>query len=257
MSETSATSPFSPVSHRDIRSASKPFKRDKERNQKWSGGERPLPGVRITWTNNFEKDNSDSVSLGETLPEWLVTGGNNDTHREKVRPEKYYHVPKRAFGNQTPKPAIRAHDYSGASIGRVYRKVDALIDAREHTDAEISKSLFDLLPSHANNTDAAIRTANRSVDDGILYSFDNKGKSPGAKGREVGLEGLVEQAEAKFLAEQIDRIVKGEYEVLDGQGETTVISKKGKKGSPKQRAVKTESSVVASKLDEDDGFELI
>jgi hypothetical protein len=97
----------------------------------------------------------------------------------------------------------------------------------------------------------------RASDDGIFYSFDNKGKSPEQNGRPVDLGGLVEQAEKKFLAEQTEKIVKGEYEVIDGQGEITVLGKKGKKGSPKQRAVMTETSIVATKLDDDDDFELV
>lgn len=80
------------------------------------------------------------------------------------------------------------------------------------------------------------------------------------KGRAVDLSGLVDLAEKKWVAEQTDRIVKGEYEVLDADGETTVLpSAKGKKrGSPKQKAVKNTPAVGQGvDIDEDDGFELI
>jgi len=86
-----------------------------------------------------------------------------------------------------------------------------------------------------------------------LYSFDNKGKSPGVKGREVDLGGLVELAEKKWAAEQTDRILKGEYEVIDSSGESVVVGKKGKK-SPKSRAKEME---IKNAGDDDEGFELI
>ena len=139
------------------------------------------------------------------------------------------------------------------------RKVDALADADDHTTSPLSKSLLELLPQHANNTNTAIQTAIHEKDEGVLYSYDSKISSPTEKGRAVGLDSLVEQAEKKWIAEQTDRIVKGEYEVLDAEGETTVIAgKKGKKGSPKQRAIKTMPAVVKDiSVEEDDGFELV
>jgi hypothetical protein len=121
----------------------------------------------------------------------------------------------------------------------------------------LSKSLLELLPQHANNTQSPIQTmirTNSASDAEILYSFDNKGPSPGDKGRAVDLGGLVELAEQKWASEQTDRIVKGEYEVLDNEGEKTVIHKGKKRGSPKQRSTPV---VVKSVVDEDDGFELI
>jgi hypothetical protein len=126
----------------------------------------------------------------------------------------------------------------------------------------LSKSLLELLPTHVNNTNSAIQTAIRAsaADSDILYSFDNKGPSPGSKGRSVDLGGLVELAEKKWDSKQTERMVKVEYEVLDEQGETTVLSKgKGKKGSPKTKAVKNMASAVTNVngVEEDDGFMLI
>lgn len=86
------------------------------------------------------------------------------------------------------------------------------------------------------------------MDADILYSFDNKGPSPTAKATKVELGSLIEQAEQKWIAEQTEKIVRGEYEVLDAQGEKTILGKK--RASPKQKSVK----VVE---DEDDGFELV
>jgi hypothetical protein len=127
----------------------------------------------------------------------------------------------------------------------------------------LSKSLLELLPTHVNNTNSAIQTAIRAssaADSDILYSFDNKGPSPGSKGRSVDLGGLVELAEKKWDSKQTERMVKVEYEVLDEQGETTVLSKvKGKKGSPKTKAVKNMASAMTNVdgVEEDDGFMLI
>ena len=92
----------------------------------------------------------------------------------------------------------------------------------------------------------------------MLYSFDSASPS-----RAVGLDSLVEQAEARWVEEQTVRIVRGEYEVLDAEGETTVLAgagaKKGKRGSPRQRAAAGNvASVVADGgVVEDEGFELV
>lgn len=92
----------------------------------------------------------------------------------------------------------------------------------------------------------------------ILYSFDDKGPSPGEKGRQVDLGGLVEKAEQKWVAQQTDRIVRGEYEVLDKEGETMTVSKSKFKKSPKQKVIKSQPSTVKGlEGEEDDGFELI
>lgn len=66
----------------------------------------------------------------------------------------------------------------------------------------------------------------------------------------MALGKLVEKAERKWASEQTEKIVKGEYEVLDCEGEVTVL---GKKRSPRQRAAKVKSEDV----EEDEGFELI
>jgi len=238
MAATSTKSPTSPVQHRDIRSASLPFKRDKEHAQKWSNGQRPLAGVRAT--SIVELDDTDL-----RLP----------LAKEKVRPMKQWsqtsHEPK-SHANKTPKPN------GNYTQSRTAHKVSAVVESNDHTTSPLSKSLLELLPQHANNTKSAIqtliRTSSSASEAEILYSFDNKGPSPGNKGRKVELGGLVELAEKKWVSEQTERIVKGEYEVLDNEGKKTVISKGKKKGSPKQRATPV---VVKSVVEEDDGFELI
>lgn len=86
-----------------------------------------------------------------------------------------------------------------------------------------------------------------------MYSFDNV-KGPG---RKVELEGLVEKAEKKWREQGTEAIVKGEYEVLDGEGESVVINNKAKgKRSPKQKS-QTVAAVKSAEGDDDDGFELI
>lgn len=234
----SSTSPVSPVQQRDIRSAAKPFKRDRDADSKWANGTRPLGGVKIHYSG---------------IP--VQEEHNDPTLLEKVRPVKQWVNPK-SHGNKT-KPVGAIFDSSTAS-NRMVRKIDAVIESNDHTDSPLSKSLLELLPQHANNTETAISTAIREKDEGILYSFDSKIESPNAKGRAVGLDSLVEQAERKWMAEQTDKIVKGEYEVLDTEGEKVSVGKKGKKGSPKQRAVKTMPSAVKDvTVEDDEGFEFI
>ena len=157
----------------------------------------------------------------------------------------------KSHANKTPKP--NGH-YDGRA--RLAHKASAVIDANDHTSSSLSRSLLELLPQHSNNTESAIQVALResavAADADILYSYDNKGPSPGDKGRKVDLGGLVDLAEQKWLNKKTEEIVKGEYEVLDDTGETVLLRGKGKK-SPKQKAAK-----VAPKagLDDED-FELI
>ncbi|KAF4627655.1 hypothetical protein G7Y89_g10499 [Cudoniella acicularis] len=261
MSAPSAVAPTSPLQHRDIRSASLPFKRDKDHGEKWSNGIRPSGGV--------------SYRLGPVGDDELV--GGSASQKARVRPQKQWsqmfvfphhsvesqliirsnrtsdHKP---HTNKAPKQYGGTGDYcTGKIIHRLERKVDAIVDANDHTSSPLSKSLLELLPQHVNNTKSPIHTAIQEASDvGVLYSFDSKGRSPTDKVSSVALGGLVEQAEVKWLSEQTDKIVKGEYEVLDNEGETTILSTKSKKkGSPKQRAAKNEIKAI----EEDDGFELI
>lgn len=239
---------------RDIRSPSLPYKRDKDHSEKWSYGARPLHGIRV---------NYNTTSMEEEL-----TGGT-ETSREKVRPQRSWYGQPPTFGgtanvrrtsehkshaNKTSKPSGVTTSNSGRAGGRVSSKNDAIVDANEAAISQLSKSLLELLPQHANNTSSSIQTAirERQWSDGeILYSFDNKGPSPDTKGREVGLGGLIDLAEKKWDSKITDKIVKSDYEVLDNSGETTTLSKKNKK-SPKQKAKST-----AALPEEDDGFELI
>jgi len=245
MSATSIAS--ASAEHRDIRSASLSFKRDKDHSQKWSNGQRPAAGVRINFNRDLVNNTDELV-------------GGSERQREKVRPMKQWSQmtsdSHKSHANKVPKP------YGTYDQARLAHKADALVDAHDHTTSPLSKSLLELLPQHVNNAHSPIQTAIRSsaADAEVLYSFDNKGPSPGAAGRKVDLGGLVELAEQKWVAEQTDRIVKGEYEVLNNEGETTILAGKKKRGSPKQRAsaVKSESSTIKNMaLDDDEGFELI
>lgn len=135
--------------------------------------------------------------------------------------------------------------------------MDAHFDSQEQST--LSNSLLDLLPINnpsppSQHSPIILATQNftASVDDPILYNFDNKGPSPGVRGTNVELEGLVELAEKKWAAEQTEKIVRGEYEVLDLNGEE--IKRKGKK-SPKQRAARSE--IIVKENEDDDGFELV
>jgi hypothetical protein len=256
----SSTSPVSPVQQRDIRSASKPFKRDRDADSKWANGTRPLGGVKVRYNPNSipgQEEPIDPTQLEKVRPVKPLVYvpfpfSFPQVQEEKLIRENRSLYPK-THGNKT-KPVSHAYD-SNIATNRMVRKIDAVVESNDHTSSPLSKSLLELLPQHANNTNTAIQTTICEKDEGILYSFDSKSSPTGA----VGLDALVEKAEKKWIAEQTDRIVKGEYEVLDAEGEKTVISgKKGKKSSPKQRAVKTMPAVVKDVgVEEDDGFELI
>ena len=248
MSATSASNPGSPIQHKDIRSASLPFKRDKEHSAKWSNGQRPLAGVRAIPVDLDETDVQFPLKVEKVRPmksysQMYVSPSlpptpiliQSSSHEHKSHANK---TPKQ-YGNYSPRTAA---------------KVSAIVESNDHTASPLSKSLLELLPQHVNNTSPSISTLlrNTSLDGDVLYSFDNKGPSPTEKGRKVDLGGLVELAEKKWVAEQTDRIVRGEYEVLDNDGEVAAVGKSKKRNSPKQR-------LQAGKVEfvDDDGFELI
>jgi len=238
MSSTSIRNPVEPVERKDIRSASLPFKHDKDRREKWSNGVRLGPGVYI----NFDDE---------------ILRASNEGQKIKVRPHKQWSritSEYKSHANKTPKPS---GNYDGRS--RLAHKASAVVDANDHTSSILSKSLLELLPQHSNNTESAIQVALResaaAADGDILYSFDNRGPSPGDKGRSVDLGGLVDLAEQKWINKKTEDMVKGEYEVLDNSGETVLLKGKGKK-SPKQKATKVEPVVHKAGL-EDDDYELL
>jgi hypothetical protein len=261
MSSISLASPASPALHRDIRAASLPFKRDKDHDSKWSQGTRPSGGVTV-------------IGVKYPIPSETVAVGESPSQREKVRPGKQLsqmQVPSISFqiatsdnsprrsdykphANKTPKPTAHAAWAYGPASNRLSRKLDAQMEANS-TFSDISSSLLELIPHHALNSSSSIQTAIRaSADEGILYSFETSGASPTKKGRALGLGGLVEKAEEKFLDEQTERMVKEDYEVLDVEGESVILkTEKKRKASPKQKAAKIETKIV----EEDDGFELI
>ena len=75
MSATSSlTLPTSPLQHKDIRSASRPFKRDKDHGEKWSNGQRPSGGVTI----KYGPGDMDNLQ------------GGSESQRAKVRPMKQW-----------------------------------------------------------------------------------------------------------------------------------------------------------------------
>lgn len=245
MSSASLTSPPSPAMHRDIRGESQPFKRSKDHSSKWIEGRRPLAGVRYVPPN---------PSASGYTAKWTEDTQSVDV---KMRPRKqwsqinpYY----KTHANKTPRESMTTKTWeNGMAANRVSRKLEAQIEAKSNSD--ISRSLLELVPHHVPNASTGIQTAVfASGDEGVLYPFEYIEASPSKKGRAVGFGGLIEKAEEKFLDKQTEQMVKEDYEVLDTEGESIVLkADKKRKGSPKQKAAKTEMKLV----EEDDGFELI
>jgi len=248
MSTTSISSPTAPLETRDIRSSSLDHKRAKDHTNKWSNGSRPLHGIRVNYMS--------SIPAGDNSPfEGQLVGGD-EVSRQKVRPVKQWPSEPKSHANKAPRSGGVDTWAHGKASARLSHKCDAIVDAKEHSGEKLSRSLLELMPQHSNNVDSAIQTALCDSADGeILYSFDNKGPSPSNKGRAVDLGGLLDLAEKKWVAEQTDKIVKGEYEVLDLEGEPTVI--KGKKGRSPKHSPKQKAQVVAKVVVEDEDYELV
>lgn len=213
--------------HADLRSTSRSYKRDKNHTTKWSLGARPDvngPVLDSAWN----PDASSTVNM-KTVP--LKWGG------------KHFGPPKSHPNVSTKARGISHYNVPSANI-RVSRKQDALRELTSPDSKSLSRSLADLLPSTA--TSIPIRKHD-APDADILYSFDKKA-SPSDK---VGLGGLIEKAEQRFKEKETVKLVRNEYEVLDGEGEKEVLRKGG-------RLERERGAVVAvGTLDDEDDYELI
>ncbi|KAA8576206.1 hypothetical protein EYC84_006359 [Monilinia fructicola] len=124
--------------------------------------------------------------------------------------------------------------------------LDAYIEAADHASHPLSQSLLDLLPTHSNNTSPSIATAIMNAgDEGVLYSFDRR-DTPDNR---VDLGGLVDLAEQKWANEQTEKIIRGEYEVLDAEGETILQRQRGRK-SPRSKALSRTRAETKTKAEE-------
>ncbi|KAF7949578.1 uncharacterized protein EAE97_003087 [Botrytis byssoidea] len=248
MSAIASNTPSSPIQHRDIRSEAQAFKRDKDHSQKWVMGVRPLAGANKTFIDLTDGP-SDASAKG----------------KEKVRPQKLWSQvgsSDRHYRNSSNAPSkpsgSPSYNHGLTSSSRIARKIDAHVEAADKTSHPLSRSLLDLLPTHYNNTSPSVSTAIMNTgDEGVLYSFDRTG----TPSNRVDLGGLVDLAEQRWVNEQTEKIVRGEYEVLDAEGETVLQRQRGRK-SPRSKALsrtRGDSKAKSHKSEplEDDGFELI
>jgi hypothetical protein len=227
---------MSELDNRDLRSASHAFKRFKNISAKYNHGTRPLVGdLSITSPDNEEHVDTPRERYKKTRPAVLVryvfrpprlrAESFPDT---AYRPVKFRHMSK-------PKIVVPGLAPEG-HIGRAGRKNDVVLESDDGSGKPA------LVTSSSNLAE--------SVDSDILYSFEKQVKSPNAKGREIGLDELVDRAEEEWESGKIDRMVK-EYEVLDRRGAKVRLSTK--KGKSRGTQSQGESEVE----NEDDGFEVL
>lgn len=136
-------------------------------------------------------------------------------------------------------------------------------DAWDTASSPLSRSLLDLLPVHMNNISGAVNMmgstpadAAISPDVGVFYSFDRRE----APGKPVELGDLVERAERRWEEERVEKMVRGEWEVLDGKGERVRLG--GKSG--KRHTTRPHGTTGSSEKDKsqpvllvDDDYELV
>lgn len=269
MSAITSNTPISPIQHRDIRSEAQAFKRDKDHSQKWVMGARPIAGANKAFTSLTDGPSDESAKGKEKVrPQklWSQVYVCYPTYIKHKKPkliscsfsgssDRHYrnssHAPSKASGSPS-------YNHGLTSSSRIARKVDAHVEAADKTSHPLSRSLLDLLPTHYNNTSPSIATAIMNAgDEGVLYSFDRT-DTPNNR---VDLGGLVDLAEQRWVNEQTEKIVRGEYEVLDAEGETVLQRQRGRK-SPRSKALsrtRGDSKAKTHKSEplEDDGFELI
>ncbi|KAL1868970.1 hypothetical protein VTK73DRAFT_3431 [Phialemonium thermophilum] len=202
---------------RDLRSASKEWKRSKDSTTKWSFGSRPLSGCHL------------DLSTYETV-------GGSESQRAKSRPrgkasdvlkttnlKKEHNIIKTTRGNYEM-PA-----------GRVRAKTNAYDEI-----SDVRSSFTDGLPAPGS------LTRKMTASDNFLYSFDRT-ESPG---RPLTLDIFLKPSTPR----DTERLVEKEYEILDDNGQALKGRKARRilrKGTAAEPLGKDEAPT------EDEGFELV
>ncbi|KAI1466674.1 uncharacterized protein F4812DRAFT_61421 [Daldinia caldariorum] len=199
---------------RDLRSFAQDSKRFKQHVEKWSRGSRPSAGCKY--------NRSDDT---------IITG--SQSQREKLRPEGLNHHSNRLANQNIVKPRDKDRYHLRSSYSRV--KIDTLQEL--HDPSNISRSLYDLLPSPQSRRSSI-------VSDNVLYSFDRV-DSPG---RPLTLDAFV-----KTNPKETEKFVEKEYEILDQNGDAL----KGRKARQNLRRRNHASAAQEPDIIEDDGFELV
>ncbi|POS84059.1 hypothetical protein EPUL_004907 [Erysiphe pulchra] len=220
--------------HRDLRSTSVPYKREKDHSEKWShlgrlGSSSNLP--RCSGGETGESKTEDIHIKSLSSKPWNASVKNNKMAK---------------VGWSASKLNGRPNTRNGIDID----DTDSFVPKLPHSLPQ-QTSCYD---DQEHNTVPPATVELESPDP--LYSFDIKGPSPGINGRSVELEKLVEMAEKKWEGKMTDKIVEGEYEVLDVEGENITLTKKGKKNM-KLKSRPPQIHGPSEAVDEDDGFELI
>ncbi|RKF61356.1 hypothetical protein OnM2_043084 [Erysiphe neolycopersici] len=218
--------------HRDLRSTSVPYKRDKDHSEKWSHHGRLASN--LPWSSAGEAEQSKT----------------EDVHIKSLSSKPWNASVKTSKMAKVGWPASKVNGRPNTKNVIDIDDNDCFVPKHPHSLPQKTSCYDDL----EQNT---VPTATVELDiPDPLYSFDIKGPSPGVNGRNVELEKLVEMAEKKWEGKMTDKIVEGEYEVLDAEGENITLTKKGKKNMKlKSRPPQIQSCSEA--VDEDDGFELI
>lgn len=220
--------------HRDNRSESRSYKRDKEHSAKWAMGTRPSYGVKYNY--NYEVIHGSEEQQAKVRPEKRWSDRYATLSHELERSHKLTRCPFRYGSYKTHHNVTLTNTHGGEfgkAAGRIVRKRQAMQEVAYPTS--LTSSFVESLPSGTSGHLAQTP----SLDAGVMYSYDEK-TSPR---KVVGLDSLVEKAEKDFNNRETAKLVKAEYEILDVEGE---IVKKGKKGSPKHTA-----QVVMVQEDED------
>lgn len=167
-------------SERDLRSASKEFKRSKDAMARWRYGTKPANGCHLNLTT-YEAEGGSGEQRSKVRP--LGRFSDECSYNKKVRSKMEHNIVKTNRANYD------------LPFARVKSKMSAA--------DEVLASINDLPSPDA--------TQHMSFSDHVLYSFD-RAETPG---KPVSLEAFVKQPTGR----DTERLVEKEYEVLDGNGE--------------------------------------
>ncbi|KAL2260698.1 hypothetical protein VTK26DRAFT_5230 [Humicola hyalothermophila] len=220
------------VETRDLRSACKEWKRDKDSAAKWHNGARHLGGVRYLVNDNRCRDVTNEI-YPDNIP-------------AKFRPHKtsiYSHDP--------------CHRKAPRKLARM-RPCSCVRDSRFHSKKHARDMMRDVDEEDIHPVSVPLTPEERAALNGypLDYTWFEEGKPNLSTPKPVfTLESFVTK-HGRGRRSETERLVEREYEVVDGKGEA-VRGKKKVRSMLRREGGKENEKEGKEEEEEEDGFELV
>lgn len=215
---------------RDLRSAHKDYKRQKDASSKWAFGSRPISGCQVDWFTGEAYDGR-GVKSTKCRPRHKCSNLHHTVDKDGSNIVKWNRSHMRPVA---PPARLRVHANARAEMADAPQSSADLNHMMGSSTHSFHKARGPLSP---DNSTAA----------GFLYSFDNTDSPPPVLTLDVFVKPNVRATE---------KMLEREYEILDTNGHAV----KGRKARQMLRRAAAADKATAIPLDEvleDEGFQLV